>query len=738
MSSVKLVRRSLITLLAAFAALLGTLTSAAPSEAARLLPPVPLTASMAPRLPSGAARLGALAPDTKIGIEVTLNIPDQAALTAFLAGLDDPASPYYQRFLQPGQFGPTFGPSLAQVAAVENALRSAGLSPGEVSADRLSIPVTATASAIERAFGIALDSYRLPGGRVAYANTSAPRLPAAVAPLVQGVLGLNDLYQLQHMSNGPLTTAPVVTRASGGAARPAAPAAYPGPLPCADASGSFANTADIIARHYGLNLLYLLGDFAQNVRIGVLELEPNLTSDISAYEACYGISTKVNYIKIDGGSGSGAGQGEAALDIEMLAGLAPKSVIDTYQAPNTNPGFDDIFRRFAISDTDRVLSVSWGECEAVASLADMRAQENTFAEANAQGQSVFVASGDNGSTACFNANAPTADDSVSADTPASAPFVIGVGGTGVTGSGASQQEVVWNDSSTVLGPLGAAGGGVSSIWCMPAYQHRTVIPGIINAHSVKDTSASCATKFRREVPDISANADPLSAYAVFWDGSWVFGGIGGTSAATPVWASIAALIDHSPFCAAYGSKGPMLPQNLYSAVATYHSYVYSSHPQVVRDVTSGNNDYTPSGYTGGLYPSGRGYDMASGLGVPMVSGLSGNSWFVFLAGLTQVLCHQSATKLKTIKVTSVSPRTGRAGRSIKVTVRGIGFLPIGFADEAQIRSGAKVLATVAATCTTTTCTLTLPAESARTVDIKIFAASLWSSPIVRADRFTYK
>jgi hypothetical protein len=109
-------------------------------------------------------------------------------------------------------------------------------------------------------------------------------------------------------------------------------------------------------------------------------------------------------------------------------------------------------------------------------------------------------------------------------------------------------------------------------------------------------------------------------------------------------------------------QGPTLAQNLYNVVASHHFYICSSKPQAVRDNTSGNNDYTPSGYTGGLYPATRGYDMASGLGAPMVSGLSNHTWHVFLAGLTQLLCHQSATKLKTVKVTSVSPRSGPAGK----------------------------------------------------------------------------
>ena len=741
MSMGKSANRVLIVALSAFIAVPGALLAAAPSQAAPAAPPggppVALNASAAPAPPSGAVRTGVLAPRTRLSIEVALNLPDQARLTSFLSGLSDPRSPFYQRFLRPGQFGPRFGPTLASVAAVDSALRRAGLSPGRVSANRLAIPVTATAAAIEHAFGITLDSYRLPGGRPAFANATAPRLPAAVAPLVQGVLGLDDLYAEQHQSAGPAAGAQAPSRAIGRTGRPVpATASALGPQPCAAATDSLANTANVIAGVYGLNLLYLLRDFARGVKIGVLELEPNLHSDITAYEKCYGVSTKVSYTKVDGGSGSGAGSGEAALDIEMLAGLAPQASVDVYQSPNTNTGFYDIFKKFAVSDTNRVLSVSWGSCEANTALASMKAQESVFEQANAQGQTIFAAAGDEGSTSCFRPSSGQANPKVSALTPASAPFVIGVGGTSFRGTGASQQEIVWNDSNSALG-TGAGGGGVSSIWCMPGYQHQTKIPGIINAHSRPDTK-SCASKHFREVPDISADGDPLYGYAVYYDGGWILGGVGGTSAATPVWASIAALTQASPFCAAYGSRGATLPQNLYAAVAARHSYVYAKTSQVVRDITAGNNDYTPSGYHGGLYPSAKGYDMASGLGAPMVSGESHRRWFVFLAGLTQVLCHQSATRLKTVRVTSVSPKSGPAHKKIKVTVHGSGFLPIGSADEARIMSGSKVLATVAATCTTTACKVTLPAEKAGTVDIQIFADSLWLSPKSKGDRFTYK
>jgi subtilase family serine protease len=746
-------RRPFAALLIVSAALLGLGATAATSGGAAQAavaagPPVPLAASAAPQLPSGAALAGAVSPGTTMALTVTLGIPDQAALTTFLNGLADPASPYYQHYLAPGQFGPMFGPSLEQVAAVENALRAAGLSPGQVAPDRLSIPVTATAAAVEHAFGVTLDRYRLAGGRLGFANTTAPKISAAVAPLVQGVLGLDTLEAAQPADASVSGSAPAANRAAviravagptattatTGAARPAL---NPGPKPCAAISNGLSGlTAYDIAAHYGLAQRYGEGDEGQGVRIAVAELEPNLTSDVAGYKQCYGISTKVNYVKVDGGAGSGTGSGEAALDIETLAGLAPKSTIDVYQAPNTAAGFYGIFKKWVTADTDKVMSVSWGSCEAKQPVANMKAQEALFEQANAQAQTIFSASGDSGSTGCSNNS--TANARVSAVTPASDPYVIGVGGTSFDlTSNNDLVEVAWNDSGL---EAGAGGGGVSSQWCMPAYQHRTNIPNIVNSHSVKDKK-SCASGYYRQVPDVSALADPAIGYAVVVGNQWI--PVGGTSAATPVWASIAALTDASAFCSAYHSKGATLPQTLYAAVAKYHSYIYKSSPQGLDDITIGNNDYTPSGYNGGLYPATKGYDMATGLGTPMVAGLTGlyggghGEWHTFQAGLTQLLCHQSATTLKTVKVTSVSPAKGTAGKAKKVVVHGSGFLPIGSADAAQIISGGKVLATVGASCSTTKCTITLPAETARTVDIKIFASSLWSSPITAKDRYRY-
>src|SRR5208283_754868 len=186
--------------------------------------------------------------------------------------------------------------------------------------------------------------------------------------------------------------------------------------------------------------------------------------------------------------------------------------------------------------------------------------------------------------------------------PASQQNVIGVGGTSI----GTKSETAWNDSGSVNG---AGGGGVSAKWCMPSYQDQPGLPGLINPDSLA-APTDCGTKkpYMREVPDVSADADPVTGYVTYWDGSWQ-GGEGGTSAAAPLWAAAAALIDSSPYCADYGSTNATgtLPATLYSiAGGDYYSSALS-------DVTRGSNSYAPSSYAGSLYHATNGYDMATGL-----------------------------------------------------------------------------------------------------------------------------
>jgi len=688
----------------------------------------PLRTSMSPALPALSRPLGPVSASAELHVDVTLKLPNPASLNAFIASLSERRSPNFHHFLRPGQFGQLFGPPMAEVSTVEGMLSSDGLHPGTVTPDRLSIPVTATASELNSAFHVSLVSYRLPSGRTAFTTLSPPRISSFAASYVEGIIGLSDLYPPQ--SNIVRSHVAPAARLSSSAAHPTTS----GPKPCsavdsaANTYGTF--TADQLASYYAMTPLYSLGDLGQGVHVALAEFEPNSPADIAEYQSCYGTQATVNYATVDPGVGSGAGTGEAALDIENVVGLAPRATIDVYRAPdNGDQNTYDVYSAIVNDDRDNVVSTSWGTCELDSSPALITEEQVLFAQADSQGQTVFAAAGDAGSTDCFGDVGTTHGATPSVDNPASQPFVLGVGGT----SAGANSETIWNDSG------GAGGGGVSTSWCMPAYQDRSGILGIINSDSQKEPNVCTGkTPYGREVPDISADADPDTGYTIYYTGTGTgfsgWGPIGGTSGAAPLWAAIAALIDSSPFCSFYGSNvggdAGVLPAGLYALADTglYSSALY--------DATEGNNDFTASGYSGGLYSATKGYDMASGLGTPVVSGFAGTPFdsapSMFFPGLAASMCWQYGTRLTSTSVTNVSPSEGPANAARTVTVDGSGFLPVSGADMAVVGN-----ARIPATCSVTTrCTVHLPPERAGIVNIRISAEDFTLSPVTVRDHFS--
>jgi hypothetical protein len=704
---------------------------------------VALAASAATPLPAGAARVGAMPAQTPVSIDVALNLGNQAGLDALLNGVTNKKSPYYRHFLAKGQFGPEFGLSLTQISLVTSALRSLGLDPGQVDPARLDIPVTATAAAIDRAFRITMIDYRLADGRIAYANSAAPKVPASVAPYIEGVLGLDNVYLAQQLgaqvsvAAKPVAAKPVAARpvtAGTTAGKPAASSRVAaGPKACAvatDTAISYSGyTADQFAEHYYMTSLYQMGDLGQGVHVAVAELERNLAPDIVAYEHCYGIHTPVHYITVAPGLPAGAGSGEAALDIENIAGLAPDATIDDYQTPNSGTALLDIATKVLDNDTDQVLSISYGLCEADAGPSLLSHYQTVFSALNAEEITVVAAAGDVGPAGCYNASSGKKAPQLSVMSPASAIYVTSVGGTTMESASPLSPELAWN--GTKDNP-GAGGGGISTL-CMPFYQDYnqinsgfTQITGIISKYS--QPAKFCANShdphgYRRQLPDVSADGSGSSPYIVYYDKAWT--AFYGTSGATTVVAAEAALVDASAYCSAKGwSSGPagILPQDLYAGISSNNLIVYlATPPVIVRDITKGDTDDKGTGYTGGLYPATKGYDMASGLGTPLLT----STWRypAFDPGLALNMCWENApVKTSTVSTTSVSPAYGRAGKPVNVTVHGTGILQIPYANQAEINTdnNLKPLTQVWANCTShTACKVTIPAQKPGTYQIEL-------------------
>jgi subtilase family serine protease len=552
-------------------------------------------------LPQGAVRLGTLSSSTVLRVDVVLAPRDPAALTRFATEVSTPGSPLYRDYLPAGAFPARFGPTAATIATVRSTLRARGLRPGAISANHLSIPVTATAGQLQSAFATSLARYRLPGGRTGFANATAPVLPAAAAAHVQAVIGLDSLIQAQ-----PLLTGPSVPVAGGGRTTRSPDVVTGGPQPCAAATNIansnppfFGLTADQLAFAYKFSGLYHAKDFGRGVTVGIVEFgEPNLTSDITVFQKCYGLHNKVTYRPVDRFRRTGPGVGEAALDIETVSVMAPGASVLVYRAPNTGTGQFDAYSTVDSQDRARVVSVSFGLCEKFVPVSFGRALNVLFEQAAAQGQTVAAASGDRGSEGCLQVDGKP--NELSANFPASDPFVLGVGGTSIVSNSPVTSpafQVVWNDA---FDGNGAAGGGRSTLFKMPQYQKSFL--------KVKSGV--------REEPDVSADADPETGYVIFHQGQWLV--VGGTSAATPLWAGLLALTDAQCPAKRVGFVNPTL----------YHVSSAADPVPVMNDIVANsnfpgnvNNDFTGGG--GGHYAVRAGYDMATGIGVPLGAPLAG-------------------------------------------------------------------------------------------------------------------
>ena len=574
-------------------------------------------------VPAGARPIGAVASATRMHVTLSLRPRNPQAMAAYAQAVSTPESSVYRGYLSPAQFGRRFGASLAQIVAVKRGLRARGLHPGAVDAARLTIPVTATAGQLERAFSVSLRRLALHGRRTAVMTSAAPALDARIAHAVQAVVGLDSLSAPRPL----LVRAPVRARRRPSAVSRAT-AHSTGTQACATAqaaaSSQGAYTAGQIASAYGFSGLYAAGDRGAGTTVAVYELEPVLRSDLAHYQSCYGTHTSISYVRVDGGAGAGAGSGEAALDIENLIGLAPAAKVVVYQGQNSNsaaPGAGpyDTFRAIVDQDRAQVISVSWGECEAALGPADAAAESLLFEQAAIQGQTVVSASGDSGSEDCTGSSSPQTELAV--DDPSSQPFVTGVGGTSLQSLGPRPTEAVWNGGGAAADPLlqsGAGGGGVSALWSMPPGQHDAAAS--LHVLSLGPTGVHCGHSggYCRETPDVSADADPLTGYVVYWNGSGASFGqpsgwqvVGGTSAAAPVWAAVVALADSSRAC----SRGPIG----YAVPALYRA-ASSAYAADFNDVRTGNNDFT--GTNGGMFAAGPGYDEASGLGTPNATALA--------------------------------------------------------------------------------------------------------------------
>jgi hypothetical protein len=539
----------------------------------------------------GAKVLGRALPSSAVRLEIYLQPDGPSALGALADAVSSPGNTVYHQFLSVPEFAGRFGAPPSRVTALDGYLKAQGLRVGPLAGDHLAQSVTGSAADLDRAFGTALVRLRTAQGDDVVGSTLAPSLPAHLAGAVSFVDGLEPwVDQVSNLVRFPSSPNLDRTRQGQGGTEQVTP----GCSGIADAGLTPAQLASV----YRFNGFYGRGDEGQGETIGLIEYALADEQAVSDYEACTGASLTVDYVPT--GSPPKQTNAEVAADIEVVAALAPKATVVVYESNQAGTGLGPW--QLAVSGTAAgglpdVISSSWDSCEPDTGLGSSyyEAEEALYEEAATQGQTVLIASGDNGSEACV----PDSDsDALAVNDPASAPMVTAVGGT--ASDTADGPQYVWNSRgatpsnclSTGCSVSGASGGGASTIWPRPTYQPSS----LPQAAACNLGVVGC-----REVPDVSALAgDPYSQYcsarACGGVGNWV--GFGGTSLSAPSWGA-AVLLSEQTCPTKVGFLNPLL---------------YSEPSHLTGVVTSGDNDLT--GTNSGLYPASPsgGFSMATGLG----------------------------------------------------------------------------------------------------------------------------
>jgi kumamolisin len=267
---------------------------------------------------------------------------------------------------------------------------------------------------------------------------------------------------------------------------------------------------------------------------------------------------------------------EVALDIQVVAGVAPQASIVVYFTELNEPGLvAGLCRAVHGPEHPNVIVITWGEPEVFWPKEARVALDVVLQDAFRLGITVLATAGDDLARERMDGG------KVYVNYPASSPYVLGCGGTQIQldpSQTAIADEVVWND----LGRRGT-GGGVSEIYGVPAFQTGAHLPGSLNDG-----------KPGRGVPDVAAAAAQLNGYRIFLKGAEVV--LSGTSAVAPLWGAFVALLNEQR-----GASLGFLNDRLYQS------------PGLLKVITSGDNIDAESGLG---YAAGDGWSACTGLGSP--------------------------------------------------------------------------------------------------------------------------
>jgi hypothetical protein len=363
-------------------------------------------------------------------------------------------------------------------------------------------------------------------------------------------------------------------------------------------------------------------------------------SDIAQYLSFFQV-TETNQIAVRllGGASASPTSGvqEATLDVETIAALAPGAKIVLYVMPAlTTANFNNALAQVQQDGLASIINFSVSACE---NAGTSPATSSIIAQL-APTITVVAATGDTGS-ACFSGTGSGGQHILLTGTgyPASDPNVIGVGGTETgnqSGTTSLASTIAWNDNLAAGAQQEATGGGISSLFALPAYQ--------------AGLSGAASSQFRN-VPDI---AMPAVYTATYVNSQWTR--VNGTSWGAPQFAAM--LSEIYQFCNKTSFSG---------AVSLSYTAFSRSQYSAFIDVLSGNNAFSLTSGSTPAYTAQVGYDNAGGIGVPL--GMP----------LANALCPNriaSATS-RSLSQAAVTQQARATAYAVDVTPKAVGLTDIG-------------------------------------------------------------
>jgi len=604
-----------------------------------------------------------------VSIVFSRSAAQEADLKALIADQQNPASPLYHQWLTPDQFATRYGMAESDINKVESWLEQQGFSIDSVARSRNMIRFSGTATQVERAFSTEMHYYKAAGVQH-FAPSTELTIPAALAPVVLAVGNLNDF-------------------------RPKAQVVLPKNVH-ARSDFTSSQSGSVYFAPGDIKTVYNFpssgsGYTGSGQTIVIVGQSAISTTDIENFQSAAGLTVKDPTLTLVPGTGTskinpgGTNNGdelESDLDIEWSGAIAPGATINfVYTGSNTNYGVFDSLAYAIDNKLGNIISVSYGDCETDLGSTNAASLDSYLKQGVAQGQSIVVASGDSGSTACYGyTNLTTAQQfALAVSYPASSAYVTGVGGTGISQASSAYEtqgdgywaaksgsdiissalqyipEVAWNDDSSAEASsspgLSAGGGGASALFSKPSWQ--TGVTGIPSGNS-------------RYVPDISlfsSNYNPGFLYCSSDSSTGITGSCsngfrdsnnqyltlaGGTSFAAPIFSGMVAIINQK---AGYTTGQGLVNTELYQLAANSTTYASAFHDITSGSIacTGGSTYCSTSGESG--FAATIGYDEATGLGSVNLDNLL-TAWNSLTATTTTL---------------SVSPASATVGASVTLT-----------------------------------------------------------------------